>query len=250
MGLKERAEVAVGGPDGGSTWGDEGDSFTLQNHTAVTATTTANILPGQTITLPNTTLAGGLAAPDQLQPGVAIQTLSGAQISSPAGLAAASNLTLALSVYRNIGLGVALTASVAVTQLTLKAPLVSPMPSAQTIALTNSAGNTTTATLSAAAVVGQQIVFINSLTPANAYSTASYAIIQVGNNQAFGWLSSGSGTPLFPVNATLSMPAIAANTAIINGGIPLIPSDMIAVTLQTSSSTVSVPVCNIQPLIV
>jgi hypothetical protein len=249
MGLKERAEISVGGPDGGSTWGDEGDGFTLQNHATVSATTTPNILPMQTITQPNTVLPGGLTAPDYLQPGVGIQTLYGAQISSPAGQAAFSNLSLTVGVYRNLGLGTALASGVAITQLNLKTPLVSPMPSGQTIALTNPAGNTTTATLSAAAIVGQQVVFINSLTPGNAYSTASYAIILVGNAQAFGWLAAGAGTPLFPVNSTLVMPALT-NTAIMNGGLTLAPGDSICCTIVTASSTATVAIANVQPLIV
>jgi hypothetical protein len=251
MGLKERATISMGGPDGGSTWSDMGDGFTLQNHASVTATTTPNILPGQTITQPNTLIVGGGAAPDQLQAGTAIQTLYGAQLTTPAGLAASSILTLAVSVYRNLGLGTALASGVAITQINLKAPLISPMPSGQVISLSNVSGNTTSATLSAAAVIGQQIVFINSLTPANLYPVTSYAVVQVGNNQAFGWLNgAGGGTPYIPLNASLLMPAIAANTAITNGGVALNPGDEIAVTLVTSSSTVSVPVCNIQPLIV
>jgi hypothetical protein len=249
MGLKERAEISVGGPDGGSTWGDEGDGFTLQNHATVTATTTANILPMQTITRPNTVLAGGLSAPDQLQAGVGIQTLYGCQVSSPAGQAAFTNLSMTVGVYRNIGLGVALASGVAITQLTLASPLVSPMPSGQTIALTSPSGSTTTATLSAAAIVGQQVVFINSLTPGAAYSTASYAIILVGNAQAFGWLASGTGTPLFPVNSNLVMPALT-NTAIVNGGLTLSPGDSICCTLVTASSTAVCAVSNLQPLIV
>lgn len=271
MGLKERMEQSKGGPDGQSTWGDEGDGFTLQNHASVTATTTANWLPMQTITQVDTQLAGGEAQTDVLTPGAAIQRLNGCQISfvttAGAVYAASAVLTLAVGVYRNIGLGAALASGVPVTALTPAAPLLAPIPSGQTIALTNAAGNTTTATTSAAVTAGALNIPINSLTPANNYAAkTSYAALLVGGMPCFGWLYTAgggfagaagqTGTPVLPQNASMAMPAIGSNTALVTpvGGtgsyMQVLPGDLCSVLLQTSAGSVILPLANLQPLLV
>lgn len=270
MGLRERMEVSTGGPDGGPTWGDEGDGFTLQNHASVTASGTANLLPVQTITQPNTMLPNGQTQVDYLTPGTSIQSLFGAQITptttSGASFSAATNLTLALTVYRTLKLGAALTNGVAITSLPLAYPLLSPMVSGATVVLTNASG-TQTATLSAAAAAGSTSLAINSLTPSSTYAVAStFAVTQVGNGPCFGWLyntgggftgfSGQNGTPQLAAQASVLMPSIGSNTALVtpvNGTgsfLPVAAGDVIVCLLQTSSSTVVLPIANIQPLLV
>jgi hypothetical protein len=275
MGLKERAEISVGGPDGQGTWGDEGDSFTLQNHTTISVTTTApGPFPAQTITRGNTIMAGNQLAPDTLpNAGAPIQTWSGIQVSNGAtSMAAATNLNFYFRVCRNIGLGTAITASVAITQITSGSPLVAPIPSGASIYLTNVTGNTQTVVTSAAVAAGQTIIPITSVTPGSAYPTGTpglmngtSAVLAVGGlgtnltsstggaittDACFGWLVANTGTPLFPANGTVIAPALATNTAVVNGMLTMCESDNLQVFLITGSSTFTMQVVNCQPLLV
>lgn len=267
MGLTDRRAESQGGPRGGTCWFDCGDSFTLQNHAAVTASVTANNLVAQIVTRPNAAFMNGsqlvTVNDDALDATNVIQTLYGFQISMGAVLAASSILTLSMSAYRSVGaLGVQVTGGVAITAITLAAPgLDQPLPSGSVLTLTNAAGNTQAVTLSAAAAFGQTILGINSVTPANTYAVGNQASWQVGNQAAFGWLNgAGGGTPTFPAFISALSPALTGNTALIttggsaagtvgNAGLPVQAGDALVVTLVTSSSTVSVPVCAIQPLL-
>lgn len=271
MAIKIRKGVATGGPDGQSSWEDQGDNFTLQAHSAITAGTTAAVFVMQTICKPHTAICGG-ELPDYLAPGVAIQTLAGFQVSTPGtAIAAQSTVSLDFSVYRNIGLGVALASGVAITQVVAATPLLAPIPSGSTLRVTNAAGNSTTFTTSALVAAGQTVIPINSATPGNAYATGSAGyvngtalVLQVGNGPVFGWISAGasgswpdggagaagSGTPVFPVNTSVLTPAITANTALVNSMLPVAVSDQLQVLLQKDSSTVSWQIQNIQPVLV
>lgn len=266
MGLTDRRAESQGGPRGGTCWFDTGDSFTLQNHATVTATTTPNNLVAQTVTRPNQAIMNGALLvtvnDEALDATNVIQTLYGFQITAGAVLAPASTLTLSLSVYRQIGsVQTALTNGVAVTNIALQAPLNQPLPSGSVVTLTNAAGNSTTATLSAAAAFGATNLAINSLTPANTYGVGSQITWQVGNQAAFGWLNgAGGGTPTFPAFTSVLAPPLTGNTSLVttggsaagtvgNSGLPVNAGDSLVVTLVTSSGTVVVPVSNLQPLL-
>ncbi|HXA90641.1 MAG TPA: hypothetical protein VNW96_19155 [Mycobacterium sp.] len=270
MATTDRAGITRGGPRGGTEWADMGDSFTLQNHATVTATTTPNNLAAYTVTRPNAAIltaqsAGGgvlqTVVDDFLDASNVIQTLYGFQVQASSVLAPQSTLTLSLSVYRQVGtLGVTVTGGVPITSITLAVGLTQPIPSGQTLTLTNAAGNTQVVTLSAAAVFGQKVIPISSVTPANTYAIGNPAVWQVGGQAAFGWLAAGGGTPLFAAGASVLAPGLTGNTSLIttggsaagtvgNSALSLQAGDSVVATIVTSAGTVVVPVCNVQPLI-
>lgn len=276
MALKELWEVSVGGPDGQGTWGDEGDSFTLQNHSTISMTTTApGAFPAQTVTRVNTALPGqsGGPLPGTLAAGAAIQTISGFQCSNgQTAMAAASNVNFGIRVTRNIGLGVALT-NTTITSFVPGAPLLAPIPSGASIYFTNPTGTTFTAVTSALVPAGSTIVPVTSVSTGAAFPVGApgamagtSVVLAVGGlgtqitnatpqvpstgDLAFGWLVSGAGTPVFPANSSVLMPALAANIAVVNGMLPMAASDNIQVYLITTSSTFTMQVMTIQPLLV
>jgi hypothetical protein len=266
VGLTDRRAESEGGPRGGTCWFDTGDSFTLQNHATITANTTLNQLCAQTVTRPNLAFLKGSQLvtinDDALDATNVIQTLYGFQITMGAALAASAALTLSMSVYRVVGaLATAITGGVAITSATLAAPgLAQPLPSGSVLTLTNAAGNTQAVTLSAAAAFAQQILAINSVTPANSYAVGNMAVWQVGNQAAFGWLNSGAGTPTFPAFASALGPPLTGNTSLIttggsaagtvgNAALPVQAGDSLIVNLVTSAGTVIVPISNLQPLL-
>jgi hypothetical protein len=261
MALRGRESVAVGAPDGGSTWADAGEAFTIAGGlTTTTATTGGVTLPVTTISKPNS-IVYGYPSPDYVQPGGAFQSLYGFQISTVAAMAAASNLSLYFQVQRNIGIGVPIVGGVAITTFTPAQALVAPLASGQTIVLTNAAGNTQNIVTSASVPALAQIIPINSVTPANSYVASpvgdvvgSSAITLVGNAGLFGWLAAAAGTPAIPANSSIVTPALT-NIALVTlpqtttPFLPLQLSDQIQLVLITASSTATVQILNSQSLI-
>lgn len=278
MGLKERAEIAVGGPDGQGTWGDEGDSFTLQNHGVITTSTTASVFPAQTITRADTVLQDGSSpAPDSLPLGARIQSWKGIQCSNGNTAQAANNtITLYFRLARNLGLAVALAAGTAITQITVPFPLVSAIPSGATLRFRNPSGNTFTATTSALAAVGSTVIPVTSVTPANAYPTGTPGVVNgtsvmilvgglgdvagttgvntnANSDAIWGWVGTGAGTtgtPDFPAGATVITPLVAGNTAAINGVVPVCMSDNLQTVVASQAGTPTQQILNCQPLLV
>lgn len=279
MGLRTEDEVRIGGPDGGSTWGDEGDAYSLL--AAVHAiTTTLTWYPVQTITQPDKQIAGGFppgAPGSSLVPtsGVAsailpIQRLNGAQISVGTLQAPQSTLAFALGVWRSIDTTASQLAAAggAITSLPLARPLSTALISGQSVQLTNAAGTQQTWVTSAAVNAGSLSIPVNSQTPNGTYA-AGVAVVQlVGNMPAFGWVYSGynptglnggavtggAGTPVWPNGASVQLPAITQNPQVVTPGnagsyVVLFPGDALELVIVLSASTLSLPNGNLQPLI-
>jgi hypothetical protein len=90
---------------------------------------------------------------------------------------------------------------------------------------------------------GSVAVFLSALT---AQATLSLEVnvyrggVLLGGTGAFGWLSSGAGTPAFTAKVPLALPAITANTALVTSPsgvkwLPLQPLDVITVLLSLAS---------------
>lgn len=257
--LKLEKGIAVAGADGQSGWYDMGDFVTVQTAAAaVTAGVTALVLPMFIVSPPDQQLAGGAqAGNDQVTTGNAIQRLNGGQFLCLTAQAASSITTLGLQVWRNFGIGVALASGVPITQITPQLPLLAGLANGQTFVVTNAAGNTFTATTSAAVPAFAPVIPINSTTPGNNYAVGSKAVMVVGNTLAFGWLNgAGGGSIAFAPNTPFSMPAVAANIALttpVNTGISylqLCPGDFVGGFIQTSSSTFVMSIGLLQALIV
>lgn len=269
MGLPDRFTIAKGGPRQGTCWDDEGDSFTLQNHATISATTTVpGLFAAQTVTRPNPFIAAGNVVESILETVDAtqiIQTLYGFQVTASVLQAALTNLTLTLSVYRTVGQQSGAGAS-GTTSLPLKLALTGAIPSGSTLTITKVDGSaSTTVTTSAAAARGDTSIAVTSVN-LTGYADGSNLSWQVGNNPAFGWIGGSGGTPAFPVGVSVVSPAVAANTSLItsgavawpspNGvtaanaaGIPVQWGDSLMLNCVTSSSTATVQVLNIQPLL-
>lgn len=279
MALRTEDEIRTGAPDGGSTWGDEGDAYSL--YAAVHAiTATLTWYPVQTITQPDKQLAGG-AAPgspgSSLVPtsGVAsailpIQRLNGAQLSAGAIQAPQSTLTFGLGVWRSIDQLASQIAAAggALTALPLARPLSTALVSGQSIQLTNTAGTQQTWVTSAAAPAGTLSIPVNSQTPNGTYAANTPVLQLVGNMPAFGWVYSGynptglnggavtggTGTPVWPNGVSVSLPPITQNPQVVTPGnagsyVILFPGDALELVIVLSSSTLSLPNGNLQPLI-
>jgi hypothetical protein len=274
MGLTDRSSEAIGGPRGGTAWFDCGDSFTLagngtNGHTSFTVTTT---LPGniaaQTVTRPNSFYLNynqPLAYQDFLDSTQLIQTLYGFQVTASAAMGAQTTLNLSMSVYRTVGT-LSGAGGAATTSVPLTNPLTQAIPSGSTLTITKVDSSGTSASLTTSAVANAGATSIP-ITSANltGYATLSNISWQVGNNPAFGWLASGTGTPAFPLGVSVVTPIIAANTSLITSGVipwpapngtttaqtgclPMQFGDGIVVTCTASSGTVTCQVLNIQPL--
>lgn len=266
MAYTDRAAEAIGGPRGGTTWFDCGDSFTLQNHASVTATTTNNLLPMQTVTRPNTFFLKGAygTGPSTIETYYDvlnttdnwIQSIYGFQLTLATSLAASTVLRLTMSVYGSVGtLAANLVAPTAVTTITLASGLTRPLPNGTVLTLTATDGTTATVTLSAAAVLGQTILSITSFTSAKTFNSAVAITWQVGNGPCFGWRSTAdgdTGTPNFPGLVGIVSPAISANTSLVGNGtnlaLPVQPGDSMFLNLKVDSTTLVIPIGNIQPL--
>jgi hypothetical protein len=253
MALKVRELISTGSPDNQSSYMDQGENSPIA---AATVTTAVVATPAQIVASTDLQLADGSYPGGTIAGGVAIQRLNGAQVNLLTLLAAATNFNFGVSVNRTAQLGAAITASVAITQVQFQYPLLSPMPSGQTFVVTNAAGNTQSFTSSAAVPAGSLIAPVNSVTPGNAYVVGNPVVFQVGAMACFGWLASGVGTPVFPAKATVPMPPILANTALVTpiGGtgsyLPLASGDRIEVLTNTASSTVTLPAGLLQLLVI
>jgi hypothetical protein len=270
MGLPDRVGQAWGGPRGGTSWEDLGDSFTLQNHTTISATTSApGLFPAYTVTrrnpfYNNSGIAQSLNS-DNLDQTDLIQTCYGFQVSSSVVQAPLTNLTITLSVYRTIGT-LAVNPNATVTSLILSLPLTQTIVTGSSVQLTNvTTGAVTTLTTSGSSPAGGTTLNITS-TAIN-IPVGSTLTWQVGNTYAFGWLgvSSGSGgTPAFPVGGSILAPANTSNpfvvvgptgagwfaqTTIQTGFIPVQEGDVLMINTLTATGTATVNVLNIQPLI-
>jgi hypothetical protein len=100
MAMKDRAAESIGGPDGQSTWWDNGTSFTIQNHAAVSATTTPNNLIMGMVPIPSKAIPGG-NNPDALATGLPIQSVSACYLALTAALTAQATLSLTMSIWRS-----------------------------------------------------------------------------------------------------------------------------------------------------
>jgi len=218
MAIRLRAAQSNGGPAlTDSTWFDAGESLPFA---AISATTTLQIFP---INIVPQSTSSQVSGGDSLPFSTPIQRLMGAQITFPAvgtsgGTAASSTTNLGVAVYRSFGkLAAQITnAGGALTSLSVAAPGVNTaLPSGQTFMISVAAGGTSQSwTTTAAVAVGATTIPVSSQTPSSTYAKGQPLVGVVGNNIAFGWLSSGSGTPAFAMNASTVLPAITANTAL------------------------------------
>lgn len=244
MALRHRAAISSGAPDGGSEWTELGETFNLAG---ATATTTAAAVNVQVTPAVSKVLAGGVPVADALLPWQFLARLEAAQFVASALVALAANLTAGLQVVRQIpgGLATQINNAATVTSIPLVTPIASPLVSGQTVTMTNASGNTQTFTLNAAAPVGASALSVNSVAANATYPVGSVITYLVGNAIAFGWLQSAGGTPVFPANAAVMMPANAANTAVtVNPSgsyLNLLSGDVIQWFTQTSSTTAVVP---------
>jgi len=254
MSLKVRELVSTGGPDGNSAWLDMGEQALLP---AATVTTTPAIAVVQLIPTVDTQIAGGAYPGDSVVGGAAVARLNGAQVNFVTILAASIHFDLQVSVTRTATLGVAIAASVAITQVTMAYPLLGPMPEDQTFVITDAAGNTKTFTSLGVTAAGSTVVMVDSVTPANAYAVGNPVVFQVGLSAAFGWVAGASaGTPVFGAKQSVAMPAITTNSALVtptNGSgsyLPLAQGDRIEAITTTDSSTVTMPAGIVQTLVI
>jgi len=251
MAARHRALQSVGGPHlNDSSWDDQGVS---QMFAAISATTTLQIFP---INIVPQDTSSQVSGGDSLAFSDSIQRLMGAQIAFPAvgtggGTGASSTTNLGLAVYRSFGtLSANITnAGGALTSISVASPGVNTaLPSGQTFMISVAAGGTSQSwTTTAAVAVGATTIPVSSQTPSSTYAKGQPLVGVVGNNIAFGWLSSGSGTPAFAMNASTVLPAITANTALNQTADPygsyllLQPGDMLALYCIQGSSTFTVP---------
>lgn len=279
MGNRVETLLLNAGPDGGSAFVDNGDSFTLQNHGSITASTTLANFPMQTVTQADSQVAGGMtpgSPGSSLVPtsGVAsailpIQRLNGAQITLASVLVPTTTLAIGIRVMRSIDtLGSQIAAAGgALTSIPLARPLSTALVSGATFVLTNAAAGTAqTWTTSAAVAAGSLSIPVTSQTPSATFTAGTKLVFQVGNMPAFGWSpaappsgftgvgTSGTGTPTLPASGSVLLPAFSANAQVITPGnagsyVVLFPGDDIELLLQTSSGTTAIPVGNVQPLI-
>ena len=253
MSLKVRELSVTGNPRGQSAWIDSGDQTIL----APITVSTVVLYPIQLIPTVDTQLADGSYPGDVPNSEDSIARLNGAQVNFVTALAAAIHFNLAVQVVRSTPLGVAIASGVAITQVTLAQPLLSPMPSGQTFVATNAAGTAQTFTTSQIAPSGSTVILVNSVTPGAAYAVNNPLVYLVGNGPAFGWVAGASaGTPTFPAKGSVSMPAIAANTSLVTpvGGtgsfMLLTQGDRIEAATSTDSSTVTMPAGILQTLVI
>jgi hypothetical protein len=251
MAIRVRAAQSVGGPHlSDSSWIDSGESLPFAS---ISATTTLQIFPIQIIPQDTSSqVSGG----DSLAFSDAIGRLMGAQIMFPAvgtsgGVAASSTTNLGVAVYRSFGtLSANITnAGGALTSLSVAAPGVNTyLPSGQTFMISVAAGGTSQSwTTTAAVQPGALSIPVSSQTPGSTYAKGQPLVGVVGNSIAFGWLSSGSGTPAFPMNASVVLPANTANTLLNQVADPygsyllLQPGDTPCLYCIQGSSTFTVP---------
>lgn len=253
MSLKVRELASTGNPRGQSSWFDMGDQTIL----AASTVSTAVLYPIQLVPIVDTQLADGSSPGDVPPAGDSVSRLNGAQVNFVTALAAAIHFNLGVQVVRTMTLGTAVTASVAITQVTLGQPLIAPMASGATFVVTNAAGTAQTFTTSQIAPAGSTVVLVNSVTPGAAYAVGNPVVFLVGNGPAFGWVAgAAAGTPTFGAKQSVSMPPIAANTALVTpvGGtgsfLLLAQGDRIEASTSTDSSTVTMPAGILQTLVI
>jgi hypothetical protein len=97
-------------------------------------------------------------------------------------------------------------------------------------------------------LTGAQVAAVTALTAQttlNLNVSVYRANVQLGGTAAFGWLTSGTGTPALAALTSVVLPAITANTALVKSGsvyyLPLNPGDILVWSISTSTSTVAVP---------
>jgi hypothetical protein len=277
MGLTDRSTQSIGGPRGGTTWFDCGDSFSLATiagsttPSTVITTTQPGLIVCQTVTRPNpfiaTTLGTIVSYQDVLDSTNIVQTLYGFQVTSAVVMQSTIHLTLTMSVYRVVGLTSGAGAS-GTTSITLKSALTQAIPDESTLTITKVDGSaSTTATVGpdVGAFAGATTIPVDSVN-LTGYADSSFIVWQVGNGPAFGWTAgAGAGTPAFPAGASIVAPAVAANTSLVTTGaigwggpggttaalaaaLPVQAGDALVLNILTDSSTVTAQPMNIQPL--
>lgn len=259
MALSERLQSSTGGPSGGATWADTGESVPFAQITNNSTTFTDAIVT--VVSTVDQLAAGGVPTGDylpvisglQVQP---IQRLTGGQLVM-ATLMASSNLqSFGLAVRRTCGFLNAQITNAGGAITTLPFTTNTSLPAGAIINLTNVSGNTQAWTVSSAVSVpfGSVVTSIpvNSATPGNTYpATTSLGNVIVGagtaeaSGLAFGWIGTGAGstgTPFIAAWQAASMPALTVNPWFDStGDFYLFAGDVVVYRYAVTSSSVTIP---------